>query len=50
MLPFWWLMASHEPAPVLLPSLWEGGKERVMVPGGEKEVQKPGERTRESLS
>lgn len=36
---FCWLMASHEPAPVLLPSLWEGGRERVMVPGGKRHTE-----------
>lgn len=31
---FWWLMASHEHAPILLPNLWEGGKERSDDAGG----------------
>lgn len=31
---FWWLMASHEPVPVLLPMQPVGGRERVMAPGG----------------
>ncbi len=47
---FCWLMASHESAPVLLPSLWEGGGKRVMAPGGKRptEVQRERERERES--
>lgn len=45
---FCWLMASHEPVPVLLPSLWEGGWKRAMVPGGERraEAQRESERWR----
>lgn len=47
MLRFWWLMASHEPAPVLLPSLWEGGRERVMAPGGQGSTEAQREREQE---
>lgn len=44
---FCWLMASHEPAPVLLPSLWEGGwKGKSDGASGRKEVQKPRESER----
>lgn len=44
---FWWLMASQEPAPVLLPSLWEGRRERVMAPGGKRSTEAQRERKRE---
>lgn len=48
--PSWWLMASHEPAPVLLPSLWEGGRERVMAPGGRSTEREKKQKDRERVS